>query len=87
MFHRALAAFLALPAVVAFLIPFFIARGMHLSPTLVAAGSLLIPAGLAGLLWCACSCFVSGEGTIAPWTLPSYCLIHRLYRYSRNPMC
>ena len=84
---RALAAFLALPGVVAFLVPLLIAapavrdrapfRLMALVPLL--AGSAL-------LLWCVRLFLVRGKGTLAPWDPPRQLVVSGPYAFSRNPM-
>jgi protein-S-isoprenylcysteine O-methyltransferase Ste14 len=84
-FLRALVAFLALPGMVGFAVPLLIARGdgfhvVHGSAfALVAAGTCL-------LLWCVRDFYVSGRGTLAPWSPPTRLVMVGLYRYSRNPM-
>ncbi len=82
---RAVIAFLALPGVVAFLVPgvwVWLAR-LHVYWPL---GLALIVVGVVGLLWCARDFYVSGKGTLAPWAPPQQLVVVGLYRYSRNPM-
>lgn len=87
MFVRALLAFLALPGVVAILVPVLIAwRGSSQGQLEYPAGLLLLAAGCGALLWCVRDFYVSGKGTLAPWTPPTRLVIVGLYRYSRNPM-
>jgi protein-S-isoprenylcysteine O-methyltransferase Ste14 len=83
MFARALLAFLALPGVVAFAMPWVILRSSIL---LHPAGLLLVGMGCAGLLWCVRDFYVMGKGTLAPWAPPRHLVECGLYRYSRNPM-
>ena len=83
---RALAAFLALPGVVAGIIPFFMARGDPFRSTGLWFGALILAAGLAGLLWCVRDFLVSGRGTLAPWDPPKRLVTVGLYRLTRNPM-
>jgi protein-S-isoprenylcysteine O-methyltransferase Ste14 len=83
-FLRALLAFIALPGVVAFLIPLWIASGSQPAPGIAAV--IALGAGLATLLWCVGSFYVSGKGTLAPWAPPRQLVTTGLYRFSRNPM-
>jgi protein-S-isoprenylcysteine O-methyltransferase Ste14 len=84
LFWRALFAFLALPGMVAFVIPWFLFRppGAPIRP--VAYIPLVIGAAL--LLWCVRDFYVAGKGTLAPWSPPKRLVTVGLYRYSRNPM-
>lgn len=86
MWWRALLAFLALPGVVAFAIPFcsLIAGGRTqlVQPLGLLPGLL----GVVGLLWCVRDFYVAGRGTLAPWAPPERLVVVGLYRYSRNPM-
>ena len=84
MLLRALLAFLALPGVVAFLVPALIAS--HLSLHFTFLGALVFAAGLSVLVSCAVSFYVSGKGTLAPWSPPQRLVVVGLYRFSRNPM-
>ena len=85
MFLRALAAFLILPGMVAFLVPWLLRpdppeRSFH--PAAIAP--LAIGVGL--LLWCVRDFYVAGKGTLAPWDPPRRLVVVGLYRRSRNPM-
>ncbi len=84
-FTRAVIAFLALPGIVAFLVPagwiWFGDLALHWP-----FGLLLVVLGLSGLLWCTRDFYVSGKGTLAPWAPPQELVVVGLYRYSRNPM-
>jgi len=87
MFLRALIAFLALPGVVALLIPAFIgARELNAGGTFHAPGLMLLVPAFAALLWCVRDFYVAGKGTLAPWSPPRNLVSVGLYRYSRNPM-
>lgn len=85
MLWRALLAFLALPGTVALVVPVWIVlRGKAL--VVHPAGVVLLLAGFAALLWCVRDFYVSGKGTLAPWSPPKKLVVVGLYRYSRNPM-
>jgi hypothetical protein len=86
MFLRALFAFLALPGVVAGVIPVLIALAARQEHAGSAAGFLLIGFGLFLLLWCVRDFYVSGKGTLAPWHPPERLAVGELYRHVRNPM-
>ena len=51
-----------------------------------APGILAIAVGAALLLWCVRDFYVSGRGTLAPWSPPRTLVVVGLYRYTRNPM-
>jgi protein-S-isoprenylcysteine O-methyltransferase Ste14 len=85
-FLRAILAFLALPAVVAGLVPWLLLssdrwrmRGTSLGwPILFVAACLL--------LWCVRDFYKIGKGTLAPWDPPKKLVVVGLYRFIRNPM-
>jgi protein-S-isoprenylcysteine O-methyltransferase Ste14 len=77
-------AFLAFPAIVAGVIPWFFLRPAASGFT--AAGVPLIVLGLALLLWCVREFYVAGKGTLAPWDPPRHLVTTGPYRYTRNPM-
>ena len=86
LFWQAVLAFLALPGVVAFLIPLAIFLpdwGEHLINWI---GIAPLATGVAMLLWCVVEFYVEGRGTLAPWTPPRELVVTGLYRFSRNPM-
>jgi len=86
MIVRAVFAFLALPAVVAGLVPALIVRGATPDRGFLSAGTALLSAGGFLLLWCVRDFFVSGRGTLAPWDPPKHLVVVGLYRHVRNPM-
>jgi protein-S-isoprenylcysteine O-methyltransferase Ste14 len=86
MIIRAVIAFLALPVVVAGLVPALIVRHATPDQSTTVAGIALLVAGSFLLLWCVRDFFVSGKGTLAPWDPPKHLVIVGLYRYVRNPM-
>lgn len=86
MFIRALIAFLALPGVVAGVVPLLILGGdAHLART-APYGIALLCIGFLLLLWCVRDFYVSGKGTLAPWDPPKRLVVVGLYRFVRNPM-
>jgi protein-S-isoprenylcysteine O-methyltransferase Ste14 len=87
MFLRAVIAFLALPGVVALLVPALIgARELNAGGKFHYAGLLLLVPAFAGLSWCVRDFHVAGKGTLAPWSPPRNLVKVGLYRHSRNPM-
>jgi protein-S-isoprenylcysteine O-methyltransferase Ste14/pimeloyl-ACP methyl ester carboxylesterase len=83
---RSIAAFLALPGVVAIAVPVLIARALPGGITVHPLGLLPLAAGLGLLLWCVRDFYASGQGTLAPWDPPRRLVSTGLYRVSRNPM-
>lgn len=82
-FGSAVAAFVAMPGMVAYLVPFLF------RPTTAAVhieGVLVLAVGTILLLWCVRDFYVAGRGTLAPWAPPKVLVIVGLYRVSRNPM-
>jgi protein-S-isoprenylcysteine O-methyltransferase Ste14 len=74
---------LALPGVVAFLVPWLLApRGAAVHLTMLP----IVGAGAVLLLWCVRDFYVAGRGTLAPWAPPIRLVTGGLYRVSRNPM-
>ena len=86
MLVRALIAFLALPGMVAGVIPAFIAALDRGRSAGAAYGFIVLGFGAFGLLWCVRDFFVSGSGTLAPWDPPKHLVVVGLYRFVRNPM-
>jgi protein-S-isoprenylcysteine O-methyltransferase Ste14 len=80
---RAIGAFLALPVVVAFGIPWMLNPPVGRPQTV---GIVLWIVGAFLLLWCVRDFFVVGRGTLAPWAPPEKLVTDGLYRVSRNPM-
>jgi protein-S-isoprenylcysteine O-methyltransferase Ste14 len=85
MFARALFAFLALPGIVAFLIPIWFIRGDG-NRLVQPVGLIVMALGTGLLLWCVRDFYVAGKGTLAPWSPPKNLVVVGLYRWSRNPM-
>jgi protein-S-isoprenylcysteine O-methyltransferase Ste14 len=84
LFVRAVVAFLALPGIVAMVIPGLLLRSARATATATGVGVLAV--GLLLLLWCVRDFFVAGKGTLAPWSPPTHLVRVGLYRRSRNPM-
>ena len=86
LFLRALLAFLALPAVVGGLIPWWWLQ----SDTTRAGGTVfgwpVLTFGLIVVLLCVRDFYRIGKGTLAPWDPPKRLVVIGLYRFTRNPM-
>ena len=82
---RALLAFLALPGTVAFLVPWMLRRADS-TGRIEPAGLIPLTLGVVLLLWCVRDFYVSGKGTVAPWSPPRQLVVIGLYRFSRNPI-
>ena len=85
-FLRALLAFLALPGVVAGIVPALMLGGNFHPARTAAAGAAMLALGLVLLLLCVRDFHVSGKGTLAPWDPPTRLVVVGLYRFVRNPM-
>jgi len=83
---RAIVAFLALPGVVAFLVPWLLADRERMVLPFAPLGVILIAGGSGLLVWCVRDFYVVGKGTLAPWSPPRELVVVGLYRVSRNPM-
>ena len=86
MLARALLAALALPGIVAGLVPALIVASDGRRGGGTAYGFVVLGLGLVGLLWCVRDFFVAGKGTLAPWDPPRHLVVVGLYRVVRNPM-
>ena len=84
--QRALLAFLALPGVVALILPLFIGDIDPFRWPGTFFGVFVLLAGFALLLWCVRDFYVAGKGTLAPWDPPERLVVVGLYKYTRNPM-
>ena len=85
---RASLAALAMPGMVAGVVPVLLLRGDTGSAPLPAAvaGYALVVAGLALLFTCIVGFATEGGGTLAPYDPPGALVARGPYRYSRNPM-
>jgi protein-S-isoprenylcysteine O-methyltransferase Ste14 len=85
---RASLATIAMPGMVAGVVPFVILQGSASSaPTLaVASGYALVVLGLALLVSCIVGFARDGHGTLAPYDPPVALVAQGPYRYTRNPM-
>jgi protein-S-isoprenylcysteine O-methyltransferase Ste14 len=86
LFPRAVIAFLALPGMVAFVIPLFLFRSAGSREIVQPWGVLPLLLGLVVLALTVREFYVSGKGTLAPWAPPQTLVVSGLYHYSRNPM-
>jgi len=82
---RALISFVALPGIVAFLVPAVLAETLD-TRTAHAEGVAIFLTGAFVLLWCVRDFYTTGKGTLAPWDPPRHLVRVGLYRRSRNPM-
>ena len=83
---RAILAFLALPAVMAGVLPWLVSmqKSPRLPHSVFGAVPLLVGAGI--LLASVISFYRKGKGTLAPWDPPKVLVVSDLYRFNRNPM-
>jgi protein-S-isoprenylcysteine O-methyltransferase Ste14 len=86
LFAHAVTAFLALPTVVAGLVPWLLVRGDRARRPGTALGWVSIVVGVVVLGWCVREFYRAGRGTLAPWRPPIQLVTSGLYRLSRNPM-
>lgn len=82
-FLRAVTAFVVLPGLVAFFVPWLLRPA---SARFHPAGLVPLVIGAVLLLWCVRDFYVAGRGSLAPWAPPERLVIVGLYRVSRNPM-
>ena len=83
---RAVLAFLAMPGIVAFLVPLWLATPRPLARPFDPGALLALVPGTLLLLWCVREFYLAGRGTLAPWEPPRALVSTGPYRLSRNPM-
>lgn len=83
---RAVVAFLLMPGLVAFVVPWLLLDGRVSVRAFDPLGLVPLTLGTALLLWCVALFYVEGRGTLAPWDPPRTLVTSRVYRLSRNPM-
>lgn len=86
MLGRAILAFVLLPLTVAFVVPIGFLRPPASERTFHLVAVVPLVAGTVLLLWCVRDFYISGKGTLAPWSPPRHLVVVGLYRWSRNPM-
>src|SRR5262245_51264266 len=86
MMWRAIAAFLALPTLVAGVFPWLMARIPAPGTFKSSYGVALFVVGGGILLAAVVSFYRRGLGTLAPWDPPQHLVVQDLYRFNRNPM-
>ena len=86
LFTRALVAFVALPGLMAFVVPLLLARSADGWPSFAWPALLALVPGTALLAWCVREFAVTGKGTLAPWDPPRHLVASGPYALSRNPM-
>lgn len=86
MLWRAVLAFLALPGVVGFLVPWMLLGGGMSGRQFHSDALILLGPGLILLLWCVVAFHRRGRGTLAPWDPPRALVVSGVYGVSRNPM-
>src|SRR5258708_9505183 len=86
MLVKAIAAFAALPGVVAFAAPIAIGTSAGRPVQQVAVAVIVLCFGTLLLLWCVREFYVAGRVTMAPWAAPKQLVVSGPYRLSRNPM-
>ena len=86
MLLRAITAFVAMPGIVAFALPIGIGISAHRPMRYVPLAATVLALGTLLLLACVREFYVTGRGTLAPWSPPRYLVTSGPYRWSRNPM-
>lgn len=83
---KAIFAFLALPVLVAGIVPILIIYFDRFRTSISWPGIVLSVAGVSVLLRCVYDFYKTGHGTLAHWNPPKKLVTVGLYRYTRSPM-
>jgi len=83
---RAVLAFVVLPGVVAFAVPWLLLDGRAADRSFDLLALVPLIPGLILLAWCVGAFYANGRGTLAPWDPPRHLVVSGPYRFSRNPM-
>ena len=83
---RAIAAFIALPGLVAYAVPIAIGTSTNHPMRYRPLAAIPLCLGTLLLLWCVREFYNAGRGTLAPWDPPRHLVTTGPYRVSRNPM-
>jgi protein-S-isoprenylcysteine O-methyltransferase Ste14 len=86
MIIRTLISFIALPGIIAIVVPSLIAYFDPWRQGYWTPGIYIMSIGFFVLLWCIRDFYKSGKGTLAPWDPPKKMVVVGLYRFMRNPM-
>lgn len=86
MILRSLISFIALPGIIAIVVPGLVASFDPWRKECWIPGIYIICFGFFILLWCVRDFYKSGKGTLAPWDPPKKMVVVGLYRFMRNPM-
>ncbi len=86
MLVRAVLAFIALPGMVAFVIPICWLWAAGRTTVIQPFGLVPLILGAIALLGCVRDFLVHGKGTLAPWSPTANLMVIGLYRFTRNPM-
>jgi protein-S-isoprenylcysteine O-methyltransferase Ste14 len=85
-FARAVLAFIALPGVVAYIVPVLLGPTPPEASAWAGLGIATIITGTTLLLLCVREFYLRGKGTLAPWSPPRHLVTSGPYQWSRNPM-
>jgi protein-S-isoprenylcysteine O-methyltransferase Ste14 len=86
LFLKAVIAFLALPGMVAFVVPLLLLTPASARRWVEPWGLVPLGLGIVVLALTVREFYVAGRGTLAPWSPPTSVVVSGLYRWSRNPM-